>query len=141
MCFGGGSSQPAIINVPSYPDYDDSFDLRKDAIDQAMNNQMLLAQQQLQTTLSGKNDLLMQMAMMQRQEADDININFSPPQQEAMKMAQVIGPPPREEYAKAPEIGVNERGIKGKKGKKSLRIRRETNANASNASGTGLNIT
>ena len=82
MCFGGGSSQPAIINVPSYPDYDDSFDLRKDAIDQAMNNQMLLAQQQLQTTLSGKNDLLMQMAMMQRQEADDININFSPPQQE-----------------------------------------------------------
>ena len=59
-------------------------------------------------------------------------------QEEAMRLSTLIGAPPPEKSAQAPEIGSRDRGIKTSKGKKSLRIGRTAN---SSSQGTGLNIT
>jgi len=129
MCMGGGSA--ATITVPDYAAYDQQFDLQKAAIEQAASQSTLTAQADLNAELRAKQDAATQLLVAKQQQADDTNAA-------AMRLAQVVGPPPREPHAKPPEIGVDERGLKTKKGKTSLRIGKVA---TSSASGSGLNIT
>jgi len=129
MCMGGGSA--ATITVPDYAAYDQQFDLQKAAIEQAASQSTLTAQADLNSALRAKQDAATQLLVAKQQQAEDTNAA-------AMRLAQVVGPPPREPHAKPPEIGVNERGLKTKKGKTSLRIGKVA---TSSASGSGLNIT
>tara|TARA_R100001463_G_scaffold29507_3_gene67047 strand:- start:3826 stop:4215 length:390 start_codon:yes stop_codon:yes gene_type:complete len=129
MCMGGGS--PATITVPDYAAYDQEFDLQKTAIEQAASTSTLTAQANLNAALGAKQEAATKLLVAKQQQADDTNAA-------AMRLAQVVGPPPREPHAKPPEIGVDERGLKTKKGKSSLRIGKVA---TTSASGSGLNIT
>ncbi len=129
MCMGGGSA--ATITVPDYAAYDQQFDLQKAAIEQAASQSTLTAQADLNSALRAKQDAATQLLVAKQQQAEDTNAA-------AMRLAQVVGPPPREPHAKPPEIGVDERGLKTKKGKTSLRIGKVA---TTSASGSGLNIT
>ena len=129
MCMGGGSA--ATITVPDYSAYDQQFELQKAAIEQAASQSTLTAQADLNSALRAKQDAATQLLVAKQQQAEDTNAA-------AMRLAQVVGPPPREPHAKPPEIGVDERGLKTKKGKTSLRIGKVA---TTSASGSGLNIT
>ena len=129
MCMGGGSA--ATITVPDYAAYDQQFDLQKAAIEQAASQSTLTAQADLNSALRAKQDAQTQLLVAKQQQAEDTNAA-------AMRLAQVVGPPPKEPHAKPPEIGVDERGLKTKKGKTSLRIGKVA---TTSASGSGLNIT
>jgi len=129
MCFGGGGG--GTITVPDYKAYDQQFDLMKSAVDQASSTATLIAQSDLNSALNAKQDAATKLLLAKQQRADDTNAA-------AMRLAQVVGPPPREEHAKPPKIGVDERGLKTKKGKSSLRIGRVA---TTSGKGSGLNIT
>jgi len=130
MCFGGGGSA-ATITVPDYKAYDQQFDLMKSAVDQASSTAILTSQSDLNAALNAKQDAATKLLLAKQQQADDTNAA-------AMRLAQVVGPPPREEHAKPPQIGVDERGVKTKKGKSSLRIGKVA---TTSGQGSGLNIT
>ena len=127
MCFGGGSR--ATITKPDYNAYDKQFELQKEAIQNSMSNELKLKQQELQTSLGDKADI-------QRKLNEQIRIQAENTNAQAMRLAQVIGPPPPEKSAQAPVIGSKRKKL----GKERLRIRRSTSPTAS-ASGAGLNIT
>lgn len=129
MCFGGGGG--GTITVPDYKSYDQEFNLMKSAVDQASSTATLIAQSDLNSALNAKQDAATKLLLAKQQRADDTNAA-------AMRLAQVVGPPPREEHAKPPKIGVDERGLKTKKGKSSLRIGRVA---TTSGKGSGLNIT
>lgn len=134
MCMGGGGGR-ATITQPDYNAYNQQFQLQKDAIDQQMSNETLLMQQQLQSSLRDQNAVRSQIAEAQVAKAD----NQKALQEEAKRLSVLLGPPPPEKSASAPEIGVRERDINTRKGKSSLRIGRKTSKGS--AKGTGLNIT
>ena len=127
MCFGGGSR--ATITKPDYNAYDKQFELQKEAIQNSMSNELKLKQQELQTSLGDKADI-------QRKLNEQIRIQAENTNAQAMRLAQVIGPPPPEKSAQAPVIGSKRKKL----GKQGLRIRRGV-APTSSASGAGLNIT
>ena len=128
MCFGGGGSR-ATITKPDYNAYDKQFELQKEAIANSMDSDLRLKQQELQTALGDKADV-------QRQLNEQIRIQAENTNAQAMRLAQVIGPPPPEKTATAPVIGSKRKKL----GKERLRIRRSTSPTTS-ASGAGLNIT
>lgn len=127
MCFGGGGR--ATITKPDYNAYDKQFDLQKEAIQNSMDSNLRLKQQELQASLGDKADI-------QRQLNEQIRIQAENTNAQAMRLAQVIGPPPPEKSAQAPVIGSKRKKL----GKERLRIRRGTTPTSS-ASGAGLNIT
>jgi small-conductance mechanosensitive channel len=127
MCFGGGSR--ATITKPDYNAYDKQFELQKEAIQTSMSNELKLKQQELQTSLGDKADIQRKLNEQIRLQAENTNA-------QAMRLAQVIGPPPPEKSAQAPVIGSKRKKL----GKQGLRIRRGV-APTSSASGAGLNIT
>ena len=127
MCFGGGGG--ATITQPDYNAYDKQFELQKTAIESAMDNDLLLKQEELQSALIDK-------TQVQRDINEQIRIQAENTNAQAMRLAQVIGPPPPEKSAQAPVIGSQRKKL----GKEQLRIRRVVTPDAS-ASGAGLNIT
>ena len=127
MCFGGGSR--ATITKPDYNAYDKQFELQKEAIQSSMDANLRAKQQELQTSLGDKADI-------QRKLNEQIRIQAENTNAQAMRLAQVIGPPPPEKSAQAPVIGSKRKKL----GKQGLRIRRGV-APTSSASGAGLNIT
>lgn len=131
MCGGGG--QRATIYQPDYNAYDKQFELQRDAINQQMSSSVMSMQTQLQGSLRDQERIRTQIneaKVEQSENEDDL-------QEEAMRLSTLIGAPPPEKSARAPEIGSRDRGIKTSKGKKSLRIGRTAN---SSSQGTGLNI-
>ena len=132
MCFGGGGSA-ATITKPDYNAYDKQFQLQKDAIERSLEGNTRLVQQQLTNALSKKQSTLEQLTNTQRQLAENTNA-------QAMRLAQVIGPPPPEKHAQAPVIGAKARGLRGK-GKSGLRIGRSTATKRSKGSGAQLTLT
>ena len=127
MCFGGGSR--ATITKPDYNAYDKQFELQKEAIQNSMDANLRAKQQELQTSLGDKADIQRKLNEQIRLQAENTNA-------QAMRLAQVIGPPPPEKSAQAPVIGSKRKKL----GKERLRIRRGTTPTSS-ASGAGLNIT
>ena len=136
MCFGGGGGeQAATIVMPNTGAYDRQFELQKSALESQMNSSMMAMQQQLQGSLRKKEDLLGQIRDAKVQKADSQKaVN-----EQAMRMASMIGAPPPEKSAEAPTVGSRDRGLATKKGKSALRISRTTAS--SNSQGSGLNIT
>jgi hypothetical protein len=132
MCGGGG--QRATIYQPDYNAYDKQFDLQRSAIESQMNNSAMAMQQQLQNALQSQNSVRSEIAEAKTAKAEDA----SALNEEAMRLSTLIGAPPPEKSAQAPEIGSRDRGIKTTKGRKTLRIGRTAN---SSSQGTGLNIT
>lgn len=127
MCFGGGGR--ATITKPDYNAYDKQFELQKEAIQNSMDANLRAKQQELQASLGNKADI-------QRKLNEQIRIQAENTNAQAMRLAQVIGPPPPEKSAQAPVIGSQRKKL----GKQRLRIRRTQSPTAS-ASGAGLNIT
>jgi len=126
---GGGNR--ATITKPDYNAYDKQFELQRAAIESSMNNSTRMMQGELQTALKEQ--------QVQRQEIlDDRMLAVENANEEARRLATLIGTPPPEANAQAPDIGARERGVNTRKGKSSLRIGRTAN---SSARGTGLNIT
>ena len=132
MCGGGGGG--GTIYQPDYNAYDKQFDLQRSAIESQINNSSMAMQQQLQGALRLQADV--------REGINDDKIaaanDASALSEEAMRLSTLIGAPPPEKSAQAPEIGSRDRGVKTTKGRKSLRIGRTAN---SSSQGTGLNIT
>jgi len=130
MCFGGGGSR-ATITKPDYNAYNKQFELQKAAIESSMDSRTQLMQSKLESALAAQ--------QKQRQKIfDDRQMAVENANEQAMRLAQLIGTPPPEQNAQAPDIGIRERGINSRKGKSSLRIGRSAK---SSAKGTGLNIT
>ncbi len=132
MCGGGG--QRATIYQPDYNAYDKQFDLQRSAIESQMNNGAMAMQQQLQSALRDQQSVQSRISEEKNAAAEDA----SALNQQAMRLSTLIGAPPPEKSAQAPEIGSRDRGIKTTKGRKTLRIGRTAN---SSSQGTGLNIT
>ena len=132
MCGGGGGG--GTIYQPDYNAYDKQFDLQRSAIESQINNSSMAMQQQLQGALRSQADV--------REGINDDKIaaanDASALSEEAMRLSTLIGAPPPEKSAQAPEIGSRDRGVKTTKGRKSLRIGRTAD---SSGQGTGLNIT
>ena len=134
MCMGGGGKR-ATITQPDYSAYNQQFQLQKDAIDQSMNNSSTLMQQQLQSSLQKQNSVRAEIAEARVAKAD----NQKALQEEARRLSVLMGPPPPEPTAQAPEIGTRDRDINTRKGKSSMRIGRKVAKGS--AKGSGLNIT
>jgi hypothetical protein len=132
MCGGGGGG--GTIYQPDYNAYDKQFDLQRSAIESQMNNGAMAMQQQLQSALQSQTSVRSEIAEAKTAKAEDA----SALNEEAMRLSTLIGAPPPEKSAQAPEIGSRDRGIKTTKGRKTLRIGRTAN---SSSQGTGLNIT
>lgn len=133
MC-GGGGGQSATIYKPDYSSYDREFELQRDAINQQMSNSVMSMQTQLQGSLRDQQSIRSKINEKKVEVAED----EGKLDEEAMRLSTLIGAPPPEKSAQAPEIGSRDRGIKTKKGKGSLRIGRTA---SSSSQGTGLNIT
>lgn len=131
MCSGGGSA--ATITMPDYSAYNNQFQLQKAAIEQSMNSGMQQQQQLLTSALREQESAYQQLSQQSRINAENTNAA-------AMRMATLIGTPPPEATAEAPQVGASARGIKTTKGKGALRISRTT-APTANQGGSGLNIT
>tara|TARA_B100000459_G_C8540873_1_gene184931 strand:- start:331 stop:735 length:405 start_codon:yes stop_codon:yes gene_type:complete len=134
MCMGGGGNR-ATITQPDYSAYNQQFELQKAAIDQQMSNSSMLMQQQLQSSLRKQTFV--------REEIRDAKVAKAEKtdklEEQAQRLSVLMGTPPPEPNAQAPEIGVRDRGINTRKGKSSMRIGRKTAKGS--AKGTGLNIT
>ena len=130
MCVGGGGG--GTITKPDYNAYNKQFELQKDAIDNAISGGQQALQSSLTTALQGKQDI-------QKQLLEQKKITAENTQAEAMRLSQLIGPPPREKHAEAPTIGDQARGLRarGLKGKSGLRIGKQKTASKA---GAGLNI-
>ena len=134
MCMGGGGNR-ATITQPDYSAYNQQFELQKAAIDQQMSNSSMLMQQQLNSSLRKQSFL--------REEIRDAKVakaeNTDRLEEQAQRLSVLMGTPPPEPNAQAPEIGVRDRDISTRRGKSSMRIGRKTAKGS--AKGTGLNIT
>tara|TARA_R110002012_G_scaffold165595_1_gene327844 strand:+ start:170 stop:604 length:435 start_codon:yes stop_codon:yes gene_type:complete len=144
MCMGGPKinrkkAKPAVINMPDFDRYDREFDLQKSAIDQQMNSSMTAMQGQLNDALREQTDLKEKIADAKKAEVAETAAAQKALEEKAARLSVLIGPPPPEKTASAPEIGVRDRDIKTRKGKKALRIGRKVAR--SSGQGTGLNIT
>lgn len=131
MCFGGGGDR-ATITRPDYNAYDKQFQLQKDAIERTLDGNTRLVQFQLNSALKKKQSTLDQLTNAQKQLAENTNA-------QAMRLAQVIGPPPPEKHAQAPVIGAKARDLRGK-GKAGLRIGRSTASKRGKGSGAQLTL-
>ena len=140
MCGGGPrinrkKAEPAVINMPDFDRYDREFDLQKAAIDQQMSGSLLGLQDDLASALKTQTDLKEEIAAAQKAKAE----RQSALEEKAARLSVLMGPPPPEKGAQAPEIGVRDREIKTRKGKQALRIGRKVARTS--GQGTGLNIT
>ena len=141
MCGGGGprikreKAPAATINVPNYGAYDKQFELQKAEIDAQMTNGMTAMQDELNNSLRQQSKIKEELAELAAQKAKDEQAL----QEKAARLSVLMGPPPPEKTATAPEIGVRDRDIKTRKGKKALRIGRKVARQS--GQGTGLNIT
>ena len=133
MC-GGGSPPRSTITVPDYRAYDRQFDLQKEAITNRISSNNQLMQQNLNAALRKQQtvkETIREIKVEKAERQEDL-------EEQANRLSVLMGPPPPEKVASAPEIGARERGINSRKGKQSLRIART--AASKSAQGTGLNI-
>lgn len=129
MCSGG---QAATITMPDTGAYDRMANMQIAAMQQQQQGAASLKQAELNQAIRAQEGVLTELRDFNVQRANDTAAN-------AARLAALIGTPPPEKSAKAPVVGTNRAGMVKSKGKAGLRIDRSTTA--SQASGTGLNIT
>ena len=125
MCFGGGGG---TITMPNTGAYDQMANAQISAMQSAMNMGIQQTQNTLNQTLEAQQAAAAQLRDVQMERAENTAA-------QARRLADLIGPPPPVETAKAP--GTNEK--KERSNKKKLRIGRAKATTT--AKGTGLNIT
>jgi hypothetical protein len=109
--------------------------MQKSAIDQQMNSGSQLLQQQLQGALQAQQQQLQLIKdQTTKRASDQAALN-----EQAMRLSTLIGTPPPEKTAQAPQVGSRDRNVQTTKGKSALRIGRGTADNY--GQGAGLNIT
>lgn len=136
MCGGGSRPAPATIVMPNTGAYDREFDLQRAAMEQQMQGQATLMQGQLNQALNSKRDLMEQLRDLKKEKASNVDRL----DEQARRMSVLVGPPPPEKSASAPQVGAQRsEEQKPKRGKSALRIERPTAA--STGQGAGLNIT
>ena len=129
MCMGGGNR--ATITKPDYSAYNKQFELQKAAIESSMDSSTRLMQSELQAALRDQQTTRQTIL-------DDRMLAVDNANEEAKRLMTLIGTPPPEANAQAPDIGARERGINTRRGKSSLRIGKTAKKTAK---GAGLNIT
>lgn len=160
MCTGGGGGSRATIYMPKTDSYDRQFEMQKAAMEAQMRNNSMLMQQQLQSSLLRKQEMMDKITQMQVDKAQDpvaIDQMVDDRVETIMAAVQSLTPEPKdsEEPANrfAPNVQIGDvarekgasrtsdvdrdRGGAKKSGKAGLRIRR--NAQAS-GKGVGLSI-
>jgi len=133
MCSGGGGGG-GTITMPDTDAYDRQLDRQLQAMQSQYDGKMQLAQGRLNSTLREQAKVLGELEDYRTQRAEEV----ASVEAEARRMANIVGPPPPEESAKAPVVGRDRFSGSGRKGKRALRIGRAAN---SSSQGTGLNIT
>lgn len=128
MCSG----QAATITMPDTGAYDRMADMQIAAMQQQQQGAAALKQAELNQAIRAQEGALTELRDFNTQRANDTAAN-------AARLAALIGTPPPEKSAKAPVVGSDRAGMAKPKGRAGLRIDRATPA--SQASGTGLNIT
>jgi hypothetical protein len=131
----GGGGNRATITVPDYGGYDRMFDMRKDAVMSQINSDTQALQQQVNDSLASITGVKEKIRDFKTAQAEDA----ARLEDQAQRLSVLMGAPPPEPTAQAPEIGTRERNINTRKGKSSLRIGLKTAKGS--AKGTGLNIT
>lgn len=133
MCSGGGGGG-GTITMPDTDAYDRQLDRQLQAMQSQYDGQMQLAQGRLNSALREQAKVLGELEDYRTQRAEEV----ASVEAEARRMANIVGPPPPEESAKAPVVGRDRFSGSGLKGKRALRIARSGQAYKS---GAGLNIT
>lgn len=126
MCFGGGGGG-GTITVPDTSAYDMMANAQISAMQSAMQMGTQRVQAELQNSLRVQQDFQQRLRDVQIERAENTS-------REAARLAELIGPPPPAETAKAP--GTNEKTKRNNKSR--LRINRPRATTS--AQGTGLNI-
>jgi len=112
------------------------LDRQISAMESQYAGQTQQSQAALNAALQEQTNVVRQLADARTERAEE----FASVEAEARRLANLIGPPPPEETAKAPVVGRDRSPRSGaKKGKSRLRIGR--GSYSSSKSGTGLNIT
>lgn len=136
MCFGGGGSG-GTITMPNTGAYDGMLNAQMAAMRSQFDGQAQQSQAQLDAALRNQTNVLRQLSEARTQRAEEA----ASVEAEARRLANIVGPPPPEDTAKAPVVGRDRSGYSGgKKGKQRLRIALSSSAPAAGV-GTGLNIT
>mgnify|MGYP000305803039 CR=1 FL=1 len=130
MCMGGGAS----IQMPNTAAYDSMLQMQQQAMMAQMNGGINRAQSDLQAAIRQQESTYRRIADQKTAMANDA----AAVNEQAMRMAQLMGPPPPEKTAASPKVGDTSRYGKGAEGKKALRIGKRP---TSTAAGSGLNIT
>ena len=135
MCFGGGGGG-GTITMPDTGAYDRMYDQQVKAMEMAQSTEMTAYQSQLQAAQREQGKALRELSDYRTEQAE----TAASVEAEARRMANIVGPPPPEETAKAPVVGRDRSGQSGAKtGKRRLRIGRSSYSTS--GVGTGLNIT
>ena len=152
MCMGGGGGGgQSTIYMPKTDDYDRQFEMQKAAMESQMRNNSMLMQQQLQSSLQRKQDLMDKITRMHNEKANDpaaLDAMVDKRVETILAATERLKPQPQASGVQigdvAREKGASNlsdvdrhRGGAKKSGKAGLRIRR--NAQAS-GKGVGLSI-
>lgn len=136
MCFGGGGSG-GTITMPNTGAYDSMLNAQMAVMQSQFGGRAQQSQALLDAALRNQTSVLRQLTEARTQRAEEA----ASVEAEARRLANIVGPPPPEDTAKAPVVGRDRTGSSGgKKGKQRLRIGMGSSAPAAGA-GTGLNIT
>lgn len=136
MCMGGGGGGGGgTITMPDTGAYDRMFDRQLQMMQMSQSSALTTQQSKLDQALSTQQALLTDLRDLRTERAEEA----ASVEAEARRMANIIGPPPPEEAAKAPVVGAaRSKGTQRKGGKRGLRIGRATAT--SYGDGAGLNI-
>ncbi len=132
MCMGGGGG--GTITMPDTGAYDKQLDRQIAAMQSEYDGQAQLAQGRLNAALREQTSALKDLEEYRTEKANEV----ASVEAEARRLANILGPPPPEESAKAPVVGRDRFSSSAPKGKKQLRIARSGQAYKA---GAGLNIT
>jgi len=137
MCMGGGGGGGGggTINMPDTGAYDRMFDRQLQMMQMSQSSALTTQQSQLDQALTTQQSLLTELRDLRTDRAEEA----ASVEAQARRMANIIGPPPPEESAKAPVVGAaRSKTTQRQSGKRGLRIGRATAT--SSGQGAGLNI-
>lgn len=133
MCMGGGGGG-GTITMPDTSAYDRQLDRQIAAMQSEYDGKAQAAQGRLNAALRDQTSVLKELEDYRTEKAKEV----ASVEADARRLANIVGPPPPEESAKAPVVGRDRFSGSTSKGKKRLRIARSSQAYKA---GAGLNIT
>jgi len=139
MCFGGGggSSQPSVITMPDTGAYDRQYDRQLEMLKLSASTALTGKQSELDKAVLSQQSMLEELKELREDNAE----SAASVEAEARRMSNIIGTPPPEVSAKAPVVAEARELPKTqeKKGKRGLRISRNTATSSGPAVGLNIN--